>query len=160
MPRSYDPSKNYGASGSSNKFGALGASPALPRQVIGSPNFWKIAAILDGNDDERYKHTVTSADLTPNANFTITFAHGLSFEPNVSASVYVQTDDKSRPLPWHYYGTGSYSAVPPSAVIQVDSVDDSDITVRVTIHDLGGLSFISANTELIFKFVCFQEGIV
>lgn len=155
--RSYDPLNNYGG-GETQQVDNV--TPVLPRRVIGSPNFWEIAAELDGTKDATYTHTMTSAEIS-SSNFTIAFPHKLSFVPSVAGSFFVTSDAKKRDMPFLFFGDGNnYFGVPPSAYIGVDTIDTTNITVRVVIFDLAGLSFLAANDDLVFKFYCFQDAIV
>jgi hypothetical protein len=178
MNRKYDPGSRYNEnSGNTVRTApplsaAYAANPFIPRQIQGAPNFWKIAAILDGANDERYTYTPTTQDLTfggagKNANFTIAFAHGLSFIPNVQGTYSYDFDEKRHPLPHikfnanDAYFNGS-ALTTPDYVVQVDDVDEVNITVRVTVMNDNGATIFLANltNALRFKFYCFQDGSV
>ena len=166
MPRSYDPLDSYGGklqSGSSGSSSGIVTSPLLPRSTLGAPDVWRLIAVLDGDKDDHFTHVVSTTDIsTNNGNFEMRFAHGLSITPSISASFTVETDDAKRQLPfWFHSAIGtSYFAATPSLYVGVDRVDDTFIYVRAVIYDLKGLSYLSTNTLLKFKFHCFQDSLV
>lgn len=164
--RSYDPLKNYGngTPKSAPSRAASAVSPMLPRNILGAPKQWRIAAILDGTDDEQFQHVPTSAELT-SCNFTIRLAHGLSFNPSVDGTLLY--GDERFPLPHHHFSDGTTyfngtALYTPDFVVTVDKVDNVFITMRVVIMNSNGSTIFAANptTPLKFKLVCFEEAAV
>jgi hypothetical protein len=133
----------------------------LPHQVVGNPNIWRIAAILDGDKDTRFVHTPTAAEIAA-LNFTMSFPHGLSFKPMTIGSFYTTASTARRQLPFEYLGDGvSYFGNKAGAAkVVFDKIDDTNIVIRVVILDAQGLSFVLSTSTFYFKFYCFQDGTI
>lgn len=119
-------------------------------------NFRRVAAILDGDENAAYRYTITTDDLS-GTNATIDFYHNLGFIPTIEGQWWSEFAAELRfPLPWHFINYPQmYWAVPPSATMNILAIDDEKITIRLAVHDTNGLSYISANYKMRFKFYCY-----
>lgn len=100
--------------------------------------------------------------LTPTYIFTVTdagnnyanfsFAHGLDYAPIVEGSFTISTDGSIRLLPFfHHAPTHSYFGASFSASVVIDSVDLTNINMRLDVTDIFGLSLFLANSTLSFR---------
>jgi hypothetical protein len=164
VPRTYDPATSYNTGATERKVAAQNTvAPIVGRRSLGNPNFWKIAAILDSNTDERLRHIITAADIASPYNFTFRVPHGLSIVPTVEGSFALEEDAPCRGLPYENYQDGvSYFGLPPDFTVRVDKIDTLYITVRVVIHNTDGLTIFTAllGKPIYTKFYCFQDGTV
>lgn len=108
-------------------------------------------------------YVMTPTDLS-NQYANISFGHFLGYAPTMMASMSNTSDNSQRPLPvsWRQAasGTNNYFGKPPSAVVDIQRIDPQTVYLRADIIDIFGLSWLIANSILIFKFYCLREPVV
>lgn len=104
-------------------------------------------------------YTFTDDDFN-NGYANIPFPHGLSFVPIVNGSIGLTTDDSIRILPAFYHDeNGSYFDIGEafSASVVIESVDSTNVNIRVDMMDGVGLSLFIAEATLTFILYCQQQ---
>ena len=106
-----------------------------------------------------YPLTVSSALVNSSTkNYTFAIPHGMNFIPNVIGTFTQQHDTAIRPLPYFFRNSSSYylgdsaSKSWASASVVIDSIDATNINVRMDYLDLTGLSWLLYNDPGTFTF--------
>lgn len=102
-------------------------------------------------------YTVTDEDISNNY-INISFPHGLSFVPIVTGSVSITSDGSIRILPAFIHGaTTSYFGKSFSFSIVIETVDETNVNLRVDIIDSLGVSILLSNFGQPFNFILYCQ---